>query len=380
MAKRRISALDMVVGQPLPWNAYNSAGRLLLHKGEIVVDQMQIDRMAAQGLFSQSSDDEGGNVGTVHEKPSVVRMIDQANDLLQRILPAIANMPLMSDEIDAEKKLRTISKLVYDAVILNANVSIACIQLNQDAAPYVYRHAVDTAIVSAAIAHEMRQHESEMMTIIAAALTANIGMLDFQEKLQKRAKLTDEEKKRVQQHPLDGVEILRNVGVNDEEWLSLVLNHHESEDGSGYPNSSKGEDIPLGAKIIGIADRYCARVSNKAYHDEVLPNAALRDILVQHAAEISLPLAAHFVKIIGRYPPGATVRLKNQEIGVVIKNGNKPTTPLVRVTIGKAGLPVEDALLRDTENPMYAIKEEVPRNLAGASLVMSKFWGDVAAL
>ncbi len=112
----------------------------------------------------------------------MVRMIDQANDLLQRILPTIANMPLMADEIYADKKLRAISKLVYDAVKLNATVSIACIQLNQDAAPYVYRHAVDTAIVSAAIAHEMRQKEAEMMNIIAAALTANIGMLDFQDK------------------------------------------------------------------------------------------------------------------------------------------------------------------------------------------------------
>jgi HD-GYP domain-containing protein (c-di-GMP phosphodiesterase class II) len=269
--------------------------------------------------------------------------------------------------------------LVYDAVILNANVSIACIQLNQEAAPYVFRHAVDTAVVSAAIAHVMHQKEAEMMTIIAAALTANIGMLDFQEKLQKKAKLTEEEKQRVHQHPLDGVEILRNAGISDEAWLALVLNHHESEDGSGYPSNTKGEEIPLGAKIIGIADRYCARVSNKAYREEVLPNAALRDILVKHASEISLPLAAHFVKIIGRYPPGATVKLKNHEIGVVIKNGAKPTTPVVRVTIGKSGLPVEDTLLRDTENPMYAITEEVPRNMAGASLVMSKFWGDVAA-
>jgi HD-GYP domain-containing protein (c-di-GMP phosphodiesterase class II) len=225
----------------------------------------------------------------------------------------------------------------------------------------------------------MHVSESELMTIIAASLTANIGMLDFQERLQKKVKLTEEEKQRIHQHPQDGVDILRNVGINDEDWLMLVLNHHENEDGSGYPRSSKGDEIPLGAKIIGIADRYCARVSNKAYHQEALPNAALRDILVQHAPEISLPLAAHFVKIIGRYPPGATVKLKNQEIGVVIKNGAKPTTPVVRVTIGKSGLPVDDTLLRETENPMYAIKEEVPRNMAGASLVMSKFWGDVAA-
>lgn len=379
MAKRRISASDMVVGLPLPWNAYNAAGRLLLHKGEIVADQMQIERMVAQGLFSQESDDEGGNVGNAHEKPSAVRLISQANDSLHRILPSIANMPLLAESTDSEKKLKAISRQVYDAVNLNANVSIACVQLNQGVAPYVYRHCVDTAVVSAAIAQEMHLSESEIMTIIAAALTANIGMLDFQEKLQQKIKLTEEEIQRIHQHPQDGVDILLNVGINDEDWLTLVLNHHENEDGSGYPNSSKGEEIPLGAKIIGIADRYCARVSNKAYHQEALPNAALRDILVQHASEISLPLAAHFVKIIGRYPPGATVKLKNQEIGVVIKNGAKPTTPVVRVTISKSGLPVDDALLRDTENPMYAILEEVPRNMAGANLVMSKFWGEVAA-
>jgi HD-GYP domain-containing protein (c-di-GMP phosphodiesterase class II) len=369
MAKRKISASDMVVGLPMPWNVYNGENRLLLHKGEIVADQMQVERMLAQGLYYEEIDYASHMLSKAKEAPSAVRLINHANELLQHVLPPIADMPLISDGMDAEKRLISISRLLYEAVKLNPAVSIACIQLNQEAAPYVFRHCVDTAIVSAVIAQDLQLPKAEVMTIIAAALTANLGMLSFQEKLQKNAKLSEDEKERVQQHSLDSVEILKNADINDAEWLEMVLCHHENEDGSGYPNGYNSDRIPRGAKIIGIADRYCARVSN----------AALRDILVQHGSEISIPLAAHFVKIIGRYPPGSAVKLKTNEIGVVIKTGTKPTTPVVRVTMGKTGLPVDTALLRDTEDPMFAITAEVPRNMAGASLVMSKFWGEVAA-
>ncbi len=374
MAKRYLTAAKAVVGATLPWNIFNEEGVLLLKAGEEITSELQAHRLATQGLYFDE------NIGTSdmgqseRELPSVVRTINLAHKLLQQALPALI------EHGDAEAKIKPIAQLVLDALDMNPDVAVATIFLNQDIAPYVYRHCVDTAIMAALIGRAMNQSPDEMLVTISAALTQNIGMLKYQDALNnKRAALSEQELTVVHQHPVHGVNILAKAGVTNEQWLSFVLSHHESEDGSGYPHGKKGEELPLAAKLIGFADRYCARLTDKKYAKQILPNAALRDILINYGKETAPILAAHFIKVIGQYPPGTTVRLKNGETGVVLKKSAPPNGAVVRITISKSGMPVNEAVVRDSENPEFAIKEEVPREDAGASLLMSRFWGTVAA-
>ncbi len=374
MAKRYLTASKAVVGATLPWNIFNEDGVLLLKAGEEITSELQAHRLATQGLYF----DEGVGAADIgqaeREPPSVVRALNLAHKLLQQALPALI------EQGDAEAKIQPIAQLIFDALELGPDVAVATIFLNQDAAPYVYRHCVDTAILAALIGRAMGQSSEDVHITISAALTQNIGMLKYQDALNnKRAALSEQELTVVHQHPIHGVNILTQAGVTNEQWLSYVLSHHESEDGSGYPHGKKGDELPLAAKLIGFADRYCARLTDKKYAKQTLPNAALRDILINYGKETAPILAAHFIKVIGQYPPGTTVRLKNGEIGVVLKKSAPPNGAVIRVTISKSGMPTHEVLVRDTENQEYAIKEEVHKEEAGGHLVMSRFWGAVAA-
>jgi hypothetical protein len=377
MSKRRISISDIIIGQPLPWNVFSGDGRLLLRAGEIVATENQAERMVKEGLFSEIAD-----VGDLEEivispkdEPSVIRILNRANWLLRKSLPALAALP------NAQKTFTDIATLVYSSLELDTDVAIATIFLNQQpGGPYFFRHCTDAAVVAALVARAMGKPKEEIINCIAAALTSNLGMLDYHEHLDnKKGPLTQAEKDHVRTHPEHSVEMLRNAGVADEAWLSYVANHHENIDGSGYPHGRVGDEIPLYAKLISLADRYCARVTSKDYRKAALPNIALRDVFLSKNKEIDPDLAPYFIQNIGLYPPGSFVRLKNYEVGVVVKRGDKPNNPIVMSVLNPTGMPQSGKLLRNTGKAEFAVQEAVHKEIAGANLGMQRFWGALAA-
>lgn len=377
MGKRRISISDIIIGQPIPWDAFGADGKLLLKAGETVASENQALRMVREGMFSEVVDvsDIEKQLPPVKNEPSVVRILNRANWMLRKALPGLSALS------NAEAKIREIAEMVYQALELSPDVAIACIFLNQQpGGPYNFRHNTDTAIVAALVAKSMSMEKEEIITGIAAALTANLGMVDYQEHLDnKKGPLTDAERAHIRKHPEHGVEMLRNVGVADEAWFSYVLNHHENEDGSGYPNGKAGAEIPVFAKLIGLADRYTARVTSKDYRKPALPSVALKNIFLSKDKEIDPALAPYFIKEIGLYPPGSFVQLKSYEIGMVVKRGITPNHPYVMSVLNASGMPQNGRITRQTSNPEYAIREVVHKEIAGANLGMQRFWGDLAA-
>ncbi|HEY8085285.1 MAG TPA: HD domain-containing phosphohydrolase [Methylophilaceae bacterium] len=376
MAKRRISVSDIIIGQPLPWNVFNGDGMLLLRAGEMVASEAAVKRMVAEGLYSDVSDvRELEEVVFVKGEPSVVRILNRANWFLRKALPGLSALS------DAAGKVNEIAELIYSAIELSPEVAVACIFLNQKpGGPYNFRHNTDTAIVAALVAQAMGKSKEEIITGIAAALTANLGMLDYQEHLDnKKGPLDQAEKDHIRTHPAHSVEMLENVGVTNKDWLSYVQNHHENEDGSGYPSKKLGSDIPTFAKLIGLADRYCARVTSKDYRKQSLASTALKSIFLSKNKEIDPALAPYFIKTIGLYPPGTFVRLKSYEVAVVSKNGDTPDAPNVFVVLTAHGMPQGGRIARRTSDPQYAVTEAVDKEIAGSNLAMQRFWGDVAA-
>lgn len=377
MGKRRISISDIIIGQPIPWDAFSADGKLLLKAGEVVASENQAERMVKEGMFSEVGDvsDIEKQLPPVKNEPSVVRILNRANWMLRKALPGLSALS------NPEAKIREIAEMVYQALELSPDVAIACIFLNQQpGGPYNFRHNTDTAVVAALVAKSMGMTKDEIITGIAAALTANLGMVDYQEHLDnKKGPLTDAERAHIRKHPTHGVEMLKNVGVADEQWFSYVLNHHENEDGSGYPSGIKGADIPVFAKLIGLADRYTARVTSKDYRKPALPSAALKSIFLSKDKEIDSALAPYFIKEIGLYPPGSFVQLKSYEIGLVVKRGMNPNHPYVMSVLNASGMPQNGRITRQTSNPEYAVREVVHKEIAGANLGMQRFWGDLAA-
>ncbi len=370
MSKRYLTAAKAVVGASIPWNIFNEEGRLLLKANEPITSELQAYRLATQGLYFETSLN-SHEQGTAEREPaSVLRILNLASKLLQKTLPDLER------EGDGEAKVTAIAELVLEALKLNADVAVACILMNQEDTPYSYRHMVDTAVLAGMLGQIMKLAHEELLIIVSAALTMNIAMLEYQDKLNlKRGGLTEEGRTLIHRHPQKAVEILQNAGVKNEKWLSYVLSHHECEDGSGYPAGKKGDEIPNHAKLIALADRYSARLMNK-YRPAMLPNVAIRDILA--GKEFSPKLTAYLVKAIGLYPSGDAVRLKNSQTGIVVKKNATPTGVTVRVTIGINGMPHNEVTVRDTDQKEFAVKEEVLRENAGTH-PMIDLWGHVAA-
>jgi putative nucleotidyltransferase with HDIG domain len=130
---------------------------------------------------------------------------------------------------------------------------------------YTQNHSYRVAIFATRIAGEMGFSEERIEDVRAAALLHDIGKLDIsREILYKAARLTEEEYTEMRQHVSKGVGFLEPVGGSLRRVLPIILFHHEHYDGSGYQEKS-GEDIPLEARILALADAYDAMVSDRPY-------------------------------------------------------------------------------------------------------------------
>jgi HD-GYP domain-containing protein (c-di-GMP phosphodiesterase class II) len=378
MDQHRITMSDIVIGEPLPWDVFDAGGHLLLSRGYVVERAQQVQALVERGLFVDAKSIEKKSQpkpARVQELPSVLRLINLANKRLERLLFNLTN------EEGAKDKLLEVANALIFATKINPDVALACILLNQEAGSYPVRHCIDTALVSLLVATSMKKPPEEILMTTAAALTMNVGMLRQQEAMQNSSEpLTEEDKKLIHDHPLESVDMLKKAGIDDPNWLSYVLQHHENEDGSGYPLGKASGDIPDCAKIISIADRYCARVSGRSYRKSLLPNAALRDILLADKKNIDPALTTCFIRELGIYPTGTFVKLQNGEIGVVTGKGETTTTPHVHALIGPRGAPLSFPIKRDTSKQLYAIREVLDEDQAAVRFSMQQLWGDEAKL
>lgn len=381
MSNKRISLSDIQLGQPLKWDVYGSDGGLLLRRGFVVSNSNQVDILLQRGLYVGSDpaednaqlDAEGRKIfPKTLERPSVVRMISQIRNELAALSFNLA------DEPQARAKFLTLAKQTMIATYLDTDVALGCILLHQSGG-YAIRHCVDVAVVSILVGKALKKSDEEIIFLAAACLSMNVSMLSQQEHLQEKSEgLNAEEQELIFQHPEQSVRMLKAAGIHDEAWLSWVLDHHENEDGTGYPGKKKSGEIAQNAKIISIADRYCARICSRSYRKSLLPSAALRDILIAGKSTVDLMLVALFIRELGTYPIGTFVKLDNGEMGVVTSKGASATTPYVHALTGPWGAPLPVAIKRDTQKTLHGIREVLHRDQVPVKFSMRHLWGEIA--
>ncbi len=306
--------------------------------------------------------------------PSVLHELNTVNKRLEKVLLELET----NCGVDGE--LRELAGHLIAAIERNADVALACIYLNQIAGLYAVRHCVETAIVVAIVARAMGKPQREVLVATAAALSMNVSMLRQTEGFQgKDAPLSNDERAIVRSHPIDSADLLRNAGVTDSQWLDYVLLHHESDDGSGYPHGVKGDEIPQNARLISLADRYCANVSARNYRRSILPDVALERLFLGDDLPADVTLARHFIEQIGKYPPGSLVKLNNGEFGVV-SHCDASGALTVHALRGPDGQPVSPPAPRSLSDSGCAIVQAMHEDEVRVRFNMKHIWGDLAAL
>ena len=132
--------------------------------------------------------------------------------------------------------------------------------------PYTKNHSTSVSRYSEALARAINLPEDEVERIKLGALLHDVGKIGIPESvLKKPDKLSDEEWQIMKQHPTIGAEKVLEPNEALRDLIPIVKYHHERIDGKGYPENLKGEDIPLAARIVSVADAYHALISDRPY-------------------------------------------------------------------------------------------------------------------
>lgn len=222
---------------------------------------------------------------------------------------------------------------------------------------YNATHALTAAVLCRMVAPLADIREPQLTSLIRAALTMNIAMCQLQDQLAVQVQpVNDEQREAIGRHPQAGADILKHLGIQDPLWLEWVLQHHETPDGLGYPSGHT--QCTMAQQLLHMADIFIARISPRATRRGLWPNVAVGHIFKQ-AQEQASPLGAIFAKQLGLYPPGSYVRLKSEEIAVVVRRGSRVNTPLALAITDPDGLAISTPRLRDTYYPMYSVLSPV---------------------
>ncbi len=145
--------------------------------------------------------------------------------------------------------------------------------------PYTRHHSVRVSEYSVRLARGLRRPEREVEEIEYAALVHDLGKIGPQHQyiLQKPGALSHEEQRTLRAHPAAGAEIVAKVRTL-RRVAEIVRAHHERPDGQGYPFGLRSEDVPVGARILNVADAFDAMTSDRPYRRALPVEAALREL------------------------------------------------------------------------------------------------------
>lgn len=167
--------------------------------------------------------------------------------------------------------------------------------------PYTRGHSERVSKISVAIARTLRLPETEVRAIQVASLLHDVGKIATDRVvLTKTTVLDPSEERELKLHPRTGYDILSQIRFPYPDVARLALHHHERLDGGGYPDRKKGEEIPIGSRIIAVADAFDAMVSNRPYRRSLSLMAALREILDDLRGHFDPVVACAFFRVLRR--------------------------------------------------------------------------------
>ena len=141
---------------------------------------------------------------------------------------------------------------------------------------YTYTHSVNVAAVGTLFAKDIGLEEDTLKGFCSGILLHDVGKTRIStDILNKKGKLTKEEFEEIKKHPELGIEVLNETGSEFKEERIITIQHHENEDGTGYPYGLKKDEINLAGKIARIIDVYDALTTNRSYANAIRPFAAL---------------------------------------------------------------------------------------------------------
>ena len=335
-------------GKPLPFGICDADGRLLLARGHALDSEDQLVSLLERGAFV----DRSGSLEAVHrvgqarsqELPS---LWTDSMDRIGRLLRASTAHPDFVDALD-----QAIDPL-WALVRRDADLALFRI-VHQDAVKsrqYGHRHAAHVAIAMLLAGQRLEWSRDELRRAARAALTMNLSVIELQNLLSvQEFPVSAVQRQQIRDHPERSLQLLREAGVDDADWLRSVALHHADGDESAGPR--RAGDAGELVQLLQRADIYTAKFAARAGRGPMPADAAARSLFQRDRGH---PLTATLVKVFGLYPPGCVVRLANGELAVVARRTDQASGPLAIALVSRSGDPLGTPVRRHTGQAAHAI-------------------------
>jgi putative nucleotidyltransferase with HDIG domain len=163
---------------------------------------------------------------------------------------------------------------------------------------YTYNHSLLVAEYSRLVAERLVSEPHKVETIVRAAYLHDIGKIGISDgELNKPGPLSEDEYEQMKKHPAIGARILASYS-QFREGADIVLAHQERYDGSGYPNGMRGDEIPIGARIISVVDAYVAMTTNRPYRRALSTAQAVDELRQGIGTHFDPVVCAVFLKLL----------------------------------------------------------------------------------
>jgi putative nucleotidyltransferase with HDIG domain len=291
------------IGRRLNINIYSRQGSLLLPKNSILNDH-HLAFLQQHGIELWKEDTQ-----------LVTDFItEEAISELNCIYEKIHNHPeQLSNDLIQHGMMPVIQKLSIDM-----NLSSVILQLCQKD-NYTYRHCIGVAMISFLIGKWLGKKDEELNELAIAGLLHDIGKIKIPDSiLNKAGRLSADEYSEMKLHTHFGYEMIRELPGMTEEQALVALQHHEREDGSGYPFGISGNKITCFSKIVAVADVFHTMISERVYKKAVPLYRVLEEIY-QRAFGLFNPLIVHtFITNLMNRLVGDFVLLTNGQVARIV--------------------------------------------------------------
>lgn len=318
-------------GQYLAKPLYNSYGGLLVNEG-VELTNFLINKIKESGFTVLAIEDKytEEKIETIVKPQTVQKAINMSKKLSSFIESGFSNKVN-----ECEKEFTELVKEIVEEIIYNKNSSdviynLVNISLYDE---YVYKHNVNTMILSIAIGKNMGLNRKRMESLATGSLLHDLGKTFIpKEIINKKGRLTKEEYDIIKSHPQNGFDFLRkHTSLAPTERIGS-LEHHERWDGTGYPYGKKGDETHIFSRIIAVCDVFEALTANRPYRKGVSNQNAREYIIGDGGNQFDLDIIKVFAKTINPFPLNSLVRLSDGREGVVVgKNEDFLSRPIVKI-------------------------------------------------
>ena len=232
---------------------------------------------------------------------------------MRAVMSKIRNRP----EQAAEEAAQLVSDVV-DNLLSDDNVTLRLMNGKSEFED-IYFHSLNVSVIAMMVAKAKMMDAEQIKEVAFASLFHDIGKVKVPTAiLRKPTALTEPESNYLKLHTKYGLEIAANIEEFPESARTVIAQHHEHIDGSGYPDGLKGDEINELAQIVAVANVYDNLCHSNVVSEQKIPYVALSHLYKSCKHIYNNENLSLLIKFMGVYPPGTVVQLSNEMVGLVI--------------------------------------------------------------